>query len=112
MAAATGTRRVNFNLPQDMFDSLQKLSTTSGCTLTELVHTALAVAQEAYAAQAAGGGLVVTSKDGTLVKSLLLPIKPLQTFLVTGQIGTLKVSPDGVLTIDTEATTTPQKKPA
>jgi hypothetical protein len=82
MPTDTGVRRVNFKLPTDSFETLQKLSTTSGCNMTELVETALALLSEAYATQEAGGQIILTSKDGQESKAVQLPTKPLRMTMV------------------------------
>jgi hypothetical protein len=84
MATETGVRRVNFKLATDSFETLQKLSTTSGCNMTELVETALALLSEAYATQQEGGQIILTSKDGA--RAVQLPTKPLRTVRVTGVV--------------------------
>jgi hypothetical protein len=90
MPTETGVRRVNFKLANDSFDTLQKLSTTSGCNMTELVETALALLSEAYATQEAGGQIILTSKDGQ--KAVQLPTKPLRTVILSG-------APSGVVQV-------------
>jgi hypothetical protein len=77
MPAATSTRRVNFNMLVTQFEDLQKTSVTSGFTLTELLTTAVALLQQAYQAQAAGGQLILCTGDGHS-KALLLPTKTVQ----------------------------------
>jgi 1,6-anhydro-N-acetylmuramate kinase len=77
MPAATSTRRVNFNMAVTQFEDLQKTSATSGFTLTELLTTAVALLQQAYQAQAAGGQLILCTGDGRN-KALLLPTKTVQ----------------------------------
>jgi hypothetical protein len=84
MPTETGVRRVNFKLATDSFDALQRLSTTSGCNMTELVETALALLSEAYATQEAGGQIILTSTDGQ--RAVQLPTKPLRTVRVAGVV--------------------------
>jgi hypothetical protein len=84
MATETGVRRVNFKLATDSFDTLQKLSTTSGCNMTELVETALALLSEAYKVQEGGGSIILTSPDGQ--RAVQLPTKPLRTVKVGGVV--------------------------
>ena len=98
MATETGVRRVNFKLATDSFETLQKLSTTSGCNMTELVETALALLSEAYATQEAGGQIILTSKDGQGSKAVQLPTKPLRmTLIVWGGSG-VSLATDGTHT--------------
>jgi hypothetical protein len=82
MATETTVRRVNFKLATDSFAALQKLSTTSGCNMTELVETALALLSEAYATQEAGGQIILTSRDGQTSKAVQLPTKSLRTIVM------------------------------
>jgi hypothetical protein len=84
MATETGVRRVNFKLATDSFDTLQKLSITSGCNMTELVETALALLSEAYKTQEGGGQIILTSKDGP--RAVQLPTKPLRTVKLPGVV--------------------------
>jgi hypothetical protein len=84
MATETGVRRVNFKLATDSFDILQKLSTTSGCNMTELVETALALLSEAYKVQEGGGTIILTSTDGQ--RAVQLPTKPLRTVQLSGVV--------------------------
>jgi hypothetical protein len=92
MPTETGVRRVNFKLATDSFETLQKLSTTSGCNMTELVETALALLSEAYATQEAGGQIILTSKDEQGSKAVQLPTKPLRIrFLAWDKSGRVTV---------------------
>jgi hypothetical protein len=71
------TRRVNFNVETAQFESWQSWSAASGLTLTELLTTGMALLQEAYTAQAAGGQLLLTTADGQC-KVFVLPNKSLK----------------------------------
>ncbi len=81
MPTKTRVRRVNFKLSPESFETLQKLSTTSGCNMTELVETALALLSEGYATQEAGGQILLTGQDGQPTKALQLPTKPLRSVI-------------------------------
>jgi hypothetical protein len=83
MPAATGTKRVNFNVETAKFENWQAFSTTSGFTLTELLTTAMALLQEAYKVQATGGQLILATGDGQS-KAVLLPTKTLQILDIPG----------------------------
>jgi hypothetical protein len=76
MAAATGVKRVNFNTDAATYESWQTWSATSGFTVTELLTTAMSLLHEVYKAQAAGGQVILVTKEG-LSKSVMLPTKSL-----------------------------------
>jgi hypothetical protein len=82
MPTDTGVRRVNFKLCAESFETLQKLSTTSGCNMTELVETALALLSEGYTTQEAGGQILLTDQNGQPTKALQLPTKPLRSVIL------------------------------
>jgi hypothetical protein len=70
--APTETRRLNINLPEPVFQELQRLSRDTGRSMTELVRTALGLVNVAYEETKDGAKvLVVADKDGKPLKHRL-----------------------------------------
>jgi hypothetical protein len=85
MPPITSTKRVNFNAPTALVDSWHTWSAMSGFTVTELLTTAMSLLHEVYRAQAAGGRVILVTKEGHS-KSVMLPTKSLAVVDVPGII--------------------------
>lgn len=70
---AQEVRRLNINLPEQVFQELQQLSVSTGRTMTELVRTALGLVNVAYQETGRSHVLAVADKDGKLLKQLVIP---------------------------------------
>ena len=66
------TKRLSINLPAEAYDDLRLLATDSGRSMTEVVRTSLGLARVAYDEEKNDRILAVASKDGRLVKQLLI----------------------------------------
>ncbi len=66
------TKRLNINLPAGTYDALRLLAADSGRSMTEVVRTSLGLAKLAYDEEKNDRVLAVASKDGRLVKQLLI----------------------------------------
>lgn len=66
-------KRLNVNLPEDAFDELQALARGSGRTLTEVVRTALGLVKIGIEEAAQGNRLVITSRNGEILREILIP---------------------------------------
>ena len=70
---AVATRRINLNVPEKTYEDLQALASKTGRSMTEVMRTALSLAQIAMREQASGNTLAVTKADGTLLKEIVIP---------------------------------------
>ncbi len=66
------TKRLNINLPTEAYDDLRHLAADSGRSMTEVVRTSLGLARLAYDEGKNDRMLAVTSKDGRLVKQVVI----------------------------------------
>ena len=67
------TKRLNVNLPIEIFDELKGLADSSGRSLTELVRLALGLASVAITEQRRGNTVAVLAPGGEPIKELVLP---------------------------------------
>jgi phosphatidylglycerophosphatase A len=67
-----GFRRLNVNLPPDVFKDLQKLSRETNRSLTDIVRTGLGLANLALTEVAKSNKIAITDKDGKAIKEIVL----------------------------------------
>lgn len=67
------TKRLNINLPPQVAEDLQKLSQTSGRSMTEIVRTALGLVKIAQEVTQQDQKLVVADSNGKPLKEIILP---------------------------------------
>lgn len=67
-----GYRRLNVNLPPDVYADLQKLSRETNRSLTEIVRTGLGLANLALTEVAKNNKIAVTDRDGNALKEIVL----------------------------------------
>jgi hypothetical protein len=66
-------RRLNVNLPPNVYEDLQQLAKQSNRSLTDIVRTGLGLAQIALHETASGERkLAVTDRDGKAIKEIVL----------------------------------------
>ena len=67
------TKRLNINLPAQVFSDLVNLSKRSGRSMTEIVRIALGLVKIALDETERGNKLVVTTSTGDTIKELIIP---------------------------------------
>lgn len=67
------TKRLNVNLPVEVFEELEVLAEESGRTLTEIVRLALGLVNLALNEHKAGNRLAILDAQERVVKEVLLP---------------------------------------
>jgi len=71
-AVVTG-KKVNFNVSERAYNELLALSRQTKRSMTEIIRLGISLAKIAIDAEQNGHKLVVTTKDGTPIKELVLP---------------------------------------
>ena len=72
-ALTTKTKRLNVNLPEPVFNELDKIAKESGRTMTDVVRIALGLVAVALSEEKVGHKLAVMEPNGTVLKELVLP---------------------------------------
>src|SRR5262245_15706751 len=67
------TKRLNINLPAQVFSDLVTLSRKSGRSMTEIVRVALGLAKIAFDEAEKGNKLIVVNPKGRPIKELVIP---------------------------------------
>jgi hypothetical protein len=67
-----GFRRLNVNLPPDVYADLQRLSRQTNRSLTEIVRTGLGLANLALTEVAKNNKIAITDRDGKAIKEIVL----------------------------------------
>jgi hypothetical protein len=65
-------RRLNINLPESVYDTLQRLAQQTNRTMTDIIRTALSLVKIALETDAKGNKLAVVSPDGKVLKEIVL----------------------------------------
>lgn len=65
-------RRLNINLPESVYETLQRLARESGRTMTDIIRTALSLVKIAVETDAKGNKLAVVSPEGKVLKEIVL----------------------------------------
>jgi hypothetical protein len=68
----SGVRRINVNLPPDVYADLQRLSRQTNRSLTDIVRTGLGLANLALTEVAKNNKIAVTDRDGRAIKEIVL----------------------------------------
>jgi hypothetical protein len=102
MAQDTEVKKLGLNVPVPLIESLQGISATSGCTLTQLLCTGLELVKAIYEAEARGGVVLVHNQQGQAESVLTVPRKGAQQISLTF-LGTLTPAmPTGVTVVESE----------
>src|ERR1044072_757584 len=72
-ALTTKTKRLNVNLPEPVFNELDKIAKESGRTMTDVVRIALGLVATALSEEKVGHKLAVLEPNGKVLKELVLP---------------------------------------
>jgi hypothetical protein len=83
MPQETAVRRLSLNVPVTLVETLQEISATSNVTLTELLCAGLQMVQAGYQAEATGGRVIITNRDGQAERVLVLPRHGMQEIALT-----------------------------
>ena len=67
------TKRLNVNLPEAIFNELDRIARESGRTMTDVVRLALGIVAVALSEEEAGHKLAVIEPSGKILKELVLP---------------------------------------
>lgn len=67
------SKRLNVNLPDDVYEQLQTIASEQGRTLTDVIRTAFSLTQIAHAESEKGNVLAVATPDGKISKQIVLP---------------------------------------
>ena len=65
-------KRLNINLPESVYDTLQRLAQQTNRTMTDIIRTALSLVKIALETDAKGNKLAVVSPEGKVLKEIVL----------------------------------------
>ena len=69
---STTMKRLNINLPDSVYETLQRLALDTNRTMTDIIRTALSLVKIALETDAKGNKLAVVSPDGKVLKEIVL----------------------------------------
>lgn len=71
-SASPATRRLNINLPEELFLELERLAKGSNRTMTEIVRTSLGLVRVAIEEERRGNKMAVVTAEGDIRKEIVL----------------------------------------
>ena len=66
-------KRLNINLPDNMYNDLQSLAQQTGRSMTDVLRTGFGLAKVAMEETQGNNRLAVTNPDGKVIKEIVIP---------------------------------------